>query len=359
MGTHKSNQISRRAMLGYLGATAAMGSGLLAFPSVVTAQGGAKVEKENLKMVLDWAFQGPQAIFTAAQDHGIFKEHGVDVNVDRGNGSTDAVVKVASGAYDVGWAEMSSIVQYNIKNPDNPITAFYVTNENTANSVISTKDKSIAGPKDLVGKKVGSTAGSAARDIFGAFAAANDIDAEKVEMVTVTGALRETMLVNGDVDAILGAITSSVLDIKSLGVPLEDIVIMTYGDFGVPLYGHSLFTTAEFAQKNPGTVAALVRATNAALQSAIRDEQKTVETLKSRDKLVNLDLEKERLGLMLDRLVLTDYVRANGLGSVRPDRVQATIDIISDAYNVTDRPKPELVYSAEFLPASEERAVPK
>lgn len=316
------------------------------------------IERSSVKMTLDWAFQGPQSIFSLAVDGGFFKNEGLDVQVDRGSGSTDAVVRVASGAYDFGWAEMSSVVKYNVENPGNRLVAVYVTHENSANAVITIKGRGISRPKDLETRTVGSTAGSAARDIFDAFARANGIDASRVRMQTVSGSLRETMLVRGDVDAILGAVTSGVLTVKSLGVKLDDVVIMPYGDYGVELYGHAVVTTAAFAEKHPGTVAAMVRAINKAVKAAIQNPKAAVATLTARDKLVDLALEEERLLLMFRQLVLTKNVRENGLSTVTPERMGKTIEIISAAYGITTPPSPETVYTDRFLPPKAERIPP-
>lgn len=347
--------ISRRSAIAVLSLVLSAGLSLTEFLAEARAQ---TVEKPALRMTLEWAFQGPQSVFTSAQDNGFFKKEGLDVRVDRGSGSTDAVVKVASGAYDIGWSEMSSIIKYNSENPGNPLVAVYITHENSANAVMSIRGRGIDKPKDLQGKKVGSTAGSAARDIFATFARANKIDSAKVSMQTVSGSLRETMLVHGDVDAILGATTSGVLTIKSLKVPDNDIVVMTYGDYGVPLYGHAVFTTAAFAKANPRTVAAAVRAVNNALKAAIADPDSAVATLTSRDKLVDLALERERLQLMLKGLVLTDHIRANGLSTVTSERLDGTLQIISEAYGVATRLRPDQVFDGRFLPPQPERIAP-
>jgi NitT/TauT family transport system substrate-binding protein len=352
---HLAGQLQRRTLITGLCAVAAAGVGVSAFGPAAQAQ---KLEKADLKMTLEWAFQGPQSVFTSAQDNGFFKKEGLKVQVDRGNGSTDAVVRVASGTYDFGWSEMSSIVKYNAENPNNPLVAVYVTHENSANAVMSIKGRGIQKPKDLEGKKVGSTAGSAARDIFDAFANANGVDPSKIKTQTVSGSLREAMLVRGDVDAILGAVTSGALTVKSLKVKMDDIVIMTYGDYGVPLYGHAVFTTAAFAAAHPNTIAAIVRAVNNALKSAIASPKEAVATLTSRDKLVDLALEQERLELMLKRLVLTDNIRAHGLSSVTPERLNATIKIICDAYGVKTRPSPDKIFDARYLPPQAERMPP-
>jgi NitT/TauT family transport system substrate-binding protein len=346
--------MNRRAALAAL-TLGALGVAALCPASPASAQA---VEKPSLRMTLDWAFQGPQAVFTSAQDNGFFKKEGLDVRVDRGSGSTDAVVKVASGAYDIGWSEMSSIIKYNSEHPENPLIAVYITHENSANAVISIRGRGIEKPKDLEGKKVGSTAGSAARDVFATFANANKIDAAKVSTQTVSGSLRETMLVHGDVDAILGAITSGVLTVKSLKVPENDIIVMTYGDYGVPLYGHAVFTTAAFAKANPKTVGGAVRAINAALKAAIADPDAAVETLKSRDKVIDLPLERERLQLMLKKLVLTERIRANGLSTVTPEQLAGTIKTIADAYGIATPPAAEQTFDARFLPPREERMAP-
>ena len=78
---------------------AALGTPAAAVPLSAMAQ-SAPVEQANAKLTLEWAFQGPQAIFTYAADKGLFSKRGVSVHVDRGSGSTDAVTRVASGADD-------------------------------------------------------------------------------------------------------------------------------------------------------------------------------------------------------------------------------------------------------------------
>lgn len=329
--------------------------GALLFSAGLGAQG---VEQPSVKLTLDWAFQGPQAVYTYAADKGLFKNEGVTVQVDRGSGSADAVTRVASGAYEFGWAEMSSVIKYNAENPGRELLAVYVTHDHSANAAITIKGRGIALPKDLEGKKVGSTAGSAARDVFPAFAKANGFDASKIKTETVSGSLRETMLVRGDVDAILGAITSGVFTVKSLGIKQEDIIYMPYGRYGVDLYGHALVTTAAYAEKNPRTVAAVVKAVNQALKASITDPKGVVSTLTARDKLTDLALEQDRLQLMLRELVLTPNIKANGLGSVSPERMSKSIQLVYDSYGIKATPVLAKFYTDKFLPPKAERMPP-
>ena len=41
----------------------------------------------KIRMVLNWKYQGPQGMFFLAQDRGYFKQAGLDVTMDQGNGS--------------------------------------------------------------------------------------------------------------------------------------------------------------------------------------------------------------------------------------------------------------------------------
>jgi NitT/TauT family transport system substrate-binding protein len=86
----------------------------------------------NLRFVLDWAFQGQQAVFTMPIDDGTFRRLCLNVTVDRGVGSGDTVVKVASGAYDLGVADLYSMVRFNGQNPGQQLIAVMIVDDKSA-----------------------------------------------------------------------------------------------------------------------------------------------------------------------------------------------------------------------------------
>ena len=61
-----------------------------------------------IKFQLDWRFEGPSALFLQPVAKGTFKAAGLDVAVDAGNGSGGAVQRVASGTYDMGFADLAA-----------------------------------------------------------------------------------------------------------------------------------------------------------------------------------------------------------------------------------------------------------
>jgi NitT/TauT family transport system substrate-binding protein len=75
----------------------------------------AFAQTPTVRLVLDFAIQGQQSPFVLAADGGYFARAGVNVRIDRGYGSADAVAKVVSGAYDMAFADIGALIQVNGK----------------------------------------------------------------------------------------------------------------------------------------------------------------------------------------------------------------------------------------------------
>ncbi|HEX7867942.1 MAG TPA: ABC transporter substrate-binding protein, partial [Variovorax sp.] len=73
-----------------------------------------------IKFQLDWRFEGPAALFLHPAAKGYFKAAGLDVSIDAGNGSGGTVTRVASGAYDMGFADLAALMEFHANNPDSP-----------------------------------------------------------------------------------------------------------------------------------------------------------------------------------------------------------------------------------------------
>jgi len=176
---------------------------------------GASAQTTPLKFQLDWRFEGPSAFFLVPAAKGYFKDAKLDVTVDAGNGSGGAVNRVASGAYDVGFADLAALMEFHANNPDapnKPVAVMMVYN-NTPASVMALKKSGIKTPADLTGKKLGAPVFDAGRRGFPIFAKENKVGT--VNWVSMDPPLRETMLVRGDVDAITGFTFTSLLNIEA------------------------------------------------------------------------------------------------------------------------------------------------
>ena len=116
-----------------------------------------------------------------------------------GNGSGNAVNRVASGTYDMGFADMAALMEFTANNPTapgKPVAVMMVYNDTPA-AVFSLKKSGIKTPADLNGKKLGAPVFDAGRRAYPIFAKANGLDAGKANWVSMDPPLREIRVRRG------------------------------------------------------------------------------------------------------------------------------------------------------------------
>ena len=333
-------RIARRGLL-------AVASALLAAPTLALAQ-------TPIKFQLDWRFEGPAALFLAAQAKGYYKAAGLDVTIDAGNGSGGTVTRVASGTYDMGFADMAALMEFHANNPDapnKPVAVMMVYN-NTPAAVLALKKSGITKPADLSGKKLGAPGFDAGRRAFPIFAKANGISG--VTWTSMDPPLRETMLARGDLDAITGFSFTSLLNLEARGVKTEDIVVLPFPAHGVKLYGNVIIASPKLIKENPQAVKAFLSAFSKGIKEVMANPDPTIDYVKARDGIINVELEKRRLRLSIDAVVASPDARAEGFGVVNPARLALMASQVSDAFNTKTRVDASTLWTDAFLPSKAE-----
>ncbi len=323
--------------------------------SVVTI-GAWSQSRIPLRFTLDWAFQGPQAPFLVALYKGYFAEEGLDVTIDRGYGSADAVSKIASGAYDIGYADINSMIEFNVKNPEQALIAIAIVLDYPPFSLVTLKGRGITTPADIVGKKIGAPAGDASRRLFPIFAKSAGIPPiPDEEWISMSPPLREPMLIRGDVDIISAHFFTAVLNLKALGIPDEDIIVFLYADYGVDVYGNAVICPTKLLEEKPEAIRAFLRALTRAWHDTITNPQEAIRYVKMADPLIDEQVELERLLLAINVCMLTPDVLERGFGDVRPERLSRAIHQVVEAFALPISPTPEEVFTNAFLPPLEDR----
>ena len=286
-----------------------------------------------------------------------FKDEKLNVTVDAGNGSGGTVTRVASGAYDMGFADLAALMEFHANNPtaaNKPLAVMMVYN-NTPAAVLALKKSGIKTPADLNGKKPGAPVFDAGRKAWPVFAKANNISG--VTWTAMDPALRETMRVRGEVDAITGFSFTSLLNIEARGVKADEVVVLPYPSFGVKLYGNAIIVGEDFLKKNPEAVKAFLRGFTKGMRDVIADPKAAIVTLEARDGTIDVALEERRLRLALDATVLTPDARVEGFGMAMGPRLSLMASQVSDAFATKERVKADAVWNASFLPSAAERNI--
>jgi NitT/TauT family transport system substrate-binding protein len=317
---------------------------------------GAASAQSPVRLVLDYAMQGQQSPIVLAADGGYFERAGVTVRVDRGYGSGDSITKVASGAYDVAFADVGAAVTFNSSQGSTKLIDVFQVYDAAPMVMLSLTKSHINKPSDLAGKRIASPPGASSRVMFPTFAAVNHIDTSKIDWIDVTPQLRETLLKQGQADATTALITD-LAGLNRLNLTEDEISIMRFSDYGVNLYGHAILTTPAFAAKNPDVIRKLVKGVAEALKASIANPAAAIGALAKRDALVEPSTEQRRLDLVLANAIVTDHVKKAGLSAVDMDRMQKTVDLITTTLKRPTMKAAEL-YRPEYLPPRSELMLP-
>jgi NitT/TauT family transport system substrate-binding protein len=254
----------------------------------------------------------------------------------------------------MGFADLAALMEFHANNPDapnKPVAVMMVYN-NTPAAVLSLKKNGIKTPADLNGRKLGAPVFDAGRRAFPIFAKANSVSG--VQWTSMDPPLRETMLVRGDIDAITGFSFTSLLNLEARGVKAEDIVVMPYANFGVKLYGNVIIATPKMLKEQPEAVRAFLKAFAKGAREVMANPDASVEFVKARDGIINVDLEKRRLRMAIDAVVASPDARAEGFGQVQGPRLALMASQVSDAFGTKTRVDPAAVWNASFLPPAAE-----
>lgn len=310
-----------------------------------------------LKVTLDWRFEGPAALFLTALDKGYFREEGLDVSIEPGTGSREAVPRVASGGFDAGFGDVNTLIRFRDENPAVDLKAVMMVYDRPPFAIVGRKSRGISSdPKSLEGKKLGAPAADGAFAQWPVFKKVNGIDDARIKLENIGFAVREPMLASGELDAIFGFAHTSVVNMKARGVPAADIVTLLMADHGLELYGNAVIVSPKLLAEKPQAVRGLLRAITRSVRDVVAAPEAAIAGVLQRNEGARPEVELERLKMALDHYVMTPNVKANGFGGIDKARWQKGLDQIGLTVSFKDKVKAGNAFAEGFLPAEAERA---
>ncbi|MEH2471683.1 NitT/TauT family transport system substrate-binding protein [Nitrobacteraceae bacterium AZCC 2161] len=329
----------------------------LALALAVTAGSLATAHADTkIKLILNWKYEGPQGMFFLAQDRGYFKQEGLDITFDQGNGSGAAVPQVANGAYDMGFGDINALIELAAKKPDEAPIGVYMMYNRPPFTVAVKADSPIKTPADFVGRKLGGAANDGALKLFPALCATAKIDCAKVEISNMQPNLREQMLMKDQVDGVFGYITTIRFSAKLIGVdPDKEIRFIKYGDYGMDLYSNAIIVSRKFAKENPDAVKGFLKALNRGVKDAMADPKAAIDAVVKREPLVKPEIERARLDATLADEMNAPEIAKIGHGDISDERMAKAIDILVNAKELPRTPRVGEVFDRSFMPPLSDR----
>src|SRR5262249_52924485 len=309
----------------------------LLFAATVLA--GPAAAQTAIKFALDGRLDGPSAPFAVALDKAYYQGQGLDVSLESVPGPIEAITRVASGAAELGLADMNAMIKFGDQNPNSPLKAVFMIYNRPPFAIVTRRSRGVLRPKDLEGKRLGAPATDPAFAQWKILVQANGIDASKVMIENIGFPVREPMLAAAQVDAVTGVSFTSYISLKDRGVQLDDILVLLMADYGVDLYGHAIIVNPKFAAEKSDALRGFLHAVTRGLKDTVRDPATAIDSVTKRNDAANKQTELERLRMALRDNILTSEVKTNGYGDVDPGRLDRAIDQIALTHSFKAKPK--------------------
>ncbi|WP_424138489.1 ABC transporter substrate-binding protein [Roseomonas chloroacetimidivorans] len=298
----------------------------------------AQARAEAVTFITDFGFNGRHSYFFVAQQKGFYREEGLEVSILRGQGSADAIRKVAAGTATFGFADAGSLVLARA-NDGIPVRLFSIVYASPPQAIFSLAERGITSPHALEGRTIADTASSAMRLMFPAYARAAGIDASKVTWVTADGAALASMLAAGRVDAI-GQFTVGEPLLAAVTAP-RPLARLAYGDAGLRYYGNGLVATEQTIATRPDLVRAFARATLRGLRYSMENPAEAGAIMNAQNRQVTAEVAAAETRLVGELA----EVPGRPLGAIDPAAIQATIEVVTGAFSLRQPVRAEELFA--------------
>ncbi len=332
---------------------------LMAGAAVACVGGGGAARAQGstpVRFALDRRFDALAAPFLAAQDKGYFGAEGLDVVIEPGNGARAMLQRLASGAQDAGFGDINALIRFRDENPSSDLKAVMIVHDRPGYALIGRKSRGITtAPMSLEGRKLGSASIDASFAQWPLFKSLNKIDDSKIRIETIGLPVREPMLASGEIDALFAFGPSTAVSLRARGVPGDDIVLMEMAEHGLLLYGSAVIVPGKLIASKPDAVRGLVRAVMRGIRDVAVNPGAGAQFVLRRNESAQVEVERHKLAAVIERNVLTPYVRAHGLGGIDSERWAQALGQLALASAFRDKARAGDTFTDAYLPPAAER----
>jgi NitT/TauT family transport system substrate-binding protein len=270
---------TRRTMTAAVAAAAAMLA--LAGCGGSNTESGSAAEGSNspTTLMLNWYPYGEHAPFYYGVQKGIFAKHGIELQIDAGQGSTKTVQAIGSKQADFGWADTPAVLSNIDKGVD--VKSVGVFLQTTPSAVQVFADSGIETPQDLAGRTIAVSAGDAPTTTFPIYLQKVGVPKDQVTQQSLDAAGKMAAMLSGRVDGLIGFAHDQGPTVANKSG--REVRYLRYSDAGLNFYSNGLIANTATIGDNPELVQSMVDATSEAFASAAADPEGAVAAMAGKD----------------------------------------------------------------------------
>jgi NitT/TauT family transport system substrate-binding protein len=353
------NRFERRK---FLAAAGAVGLGAVAVgvaagcgpaePATTTTGTRSGTSLKKVTFITDVTPYGKHAPFFVALEKGFWTKRGLDVDIQSGKGSADAVTKVASGAGQFALADTSAVI---LARGNQGIQAKVVCMYHYKNLMcsLSLEEAGISEPRDLVGTNQHVTAGEGTYRLLPALAELNGFDARQVKATIGEFTQSVPILLSGRADGTLNYFTLYPALEAAAEKAGKKAAHFLYADYGLDIYNNGIVVTDAYAEKDPDAVRAFCDGFAEAIVHSVEYPDEAMHIFQKRVPGLDAKVARAQLQVAIDHLNVAE-VKANGFGPMSEAKMVTTLEMVNNYFDLkTPVSATADVYTNKFVTAGQ------
>jgi NitT/TauT family transport system substrate-binding protein len=294
---------------------------------------------EKITFQLNYPAAGYNAGYELAVGKGFYKDVGLDVTIEPGNGSQITAQLVAAGKADIAFADASPVMKLISQGARMKVLATIL--QGNPNQVTALKKTGLKSVADMRGRSVALPNGGSQVAMFPLVLAANGLRETDIKVVNMPPDSMVPALLQGTVDVILGSVDAYGPQLKSMNVETDNFMFI---DSGAPTVSTSIIASDAFLAAHPDQAKAFVAASLKGWYAALDDQPAAMKKMfpDANDKLAPGQIDATRFLMCVNR--------AKFVGKATPEQWSDTVKIFS-AIGVLPADIPATrYYTYDYLP---------
>lgn len=299
---------------------------------------------------LDWLPGGDKAPIYVCIHQGFCADAGLEITLEPGRGSSEAITKIATGTSDIGSAGIEALMA--ARATENvPVTAVMNVFNTGPHAFYTTSDSGITTLADVKGKSVATSPFTSSNVFLPLVLGENGMTEADIELTKSDPGALGPLLMTGQSDAIIAWLTDVSRYQGQAKEAGKELVILPWADAGLELYSASLVASDTFLSERPDVATRFLAAFKQSMEFANENPDAAAEAVAAIVPELNAEDVK---GSWLDasKLAFNDVTEQFGLGAFDAARLAATWTRVAAAQGLDEASlDPESIVDRSFLSA--------
>lgn len=304
---------------------------------------------DQVTFQMDWLPGGDKAAIFVCMERGFCEEHGIEISLESGRGSSESLTKLATGISDIGNADIGALMAARVTE-NIPVTAVMSYYNQGPHAFFTLEGNGIEDFADVAGKSIATSPFTSSNVYLPLVLRDNGLSEGDISLTKSDPGALSPMLATGQVDAIISWVTDVTRYTQQARDAGREMIVLPWSDAGLKMYSASIVASDKFLAERPDVarrfLAALVNSVNYMRENPDDAAKAVTEAVPEMD-------QQTAIGSLNDaiKLIFNETTQQDGLGAFEADRLRQTWERVAAAQELDpNAANPEDFIDRSFSP---------